>query len=170
MDDAKNILKTGIDIERNGLIKYLDFAVMTKDETGKNMFIKLARDEFSHMETLDNQLKNLMCGNIWVCEDIPKSVIEKLAPKLRDIDKIKSADGTDELSALKIALDMEKRSISFYSDGKKKIKNAEAEKIFDRIIEMEESHYDLIQAEIDHIETTGFWFGIREFTLEGERE
>jgi hypothetical protein len=35
--------------------------------------------------------------------------------------------------------------------------------------EMEISHYNLIQAEIDSINKTGFWFSVREFTLEGER-
>ncbi|MEO0206152.1 MAG: ferritin family protein, partial [candidate division WOR-3 bacterium] len=64
---------------------------------------------------------------------------------------------------------LEKRSIEFYNENKKHLNDPEAVKIFDRIIEMEESHYDLIQAEIDHIEQTGFWFGIREFTMEGER-
>jgi hypothetical protein len=34
---------------------------------------------------------------------------------------------------------------------------------------MEAAHYALIQAEIDSIQQTGFWFGLPEFTLESER-
>ncbi len=169
MEEAIKILKTGIEIEKNGLAHYLDFAFECKDETGKNMFIRLGRDEFTHLEILTKQLAGLQCGSVWSCEEIPVSIIEKLTPKLRSIEKVKSEKGADELGALKTALDLEKKSIEFYNDAKKKIKNAEAEKIFDRIIEMEESHYDLLQAEIDNIESTGFWFGIREFSLEGER-
>ena len=110
-----------------------------------------------------------MCNKTWVCEDISESVIEKIAPRIRDIDKIKSQEGLNELRALKIALDLVKNSIAFYTEARKNIDNPDASRLFERLVEMEESHYDLIQAEIDHIEQTGFWFGIREFTMEGER-
>jgi len=169
MDEAVNILKKGIAIEKNGIEAYLDFAAKVKNETGKNVFIRLAHDEFDHMTVLERQLEGLICNKIWICEAIPKSIIEGLSPRLREIDKIKSGDGIEDLDVLKIGLDLERRSIEFYQNDKKKIEDKEAVKMFDRIIEMEESHYDLLQAEIDHIEKTGFWFGIREFTLESER-
>jgi hypothetical protein len=38
--------------------------------------------------------------------------------------------------------------------------------MYARLTEMEEAHYNLIQAELDHIKDVGFWFGIQEFTLE----
>jgi hypothetical protein len=31
---------------------------------------------------------------------------------------------------------------------------------------MEEEHFALIQTQIDYIEGTGYWLGIREFTLD----
>lgn len=170
MEKAIEILKMGIKIEKNGVANYLDFAFATKDSTGKNMFIRLAKDEYLHMEVLEKQLDSIMCNRTWVCEVIPESIIEKIAPTIRNVDKTKGVEGMDELSALKTALDLEKRSIEFYNENKNYINDPEAIKIFDRIIDMEESHYDLLQAEIDHIEQTGFWFGIREFSLEGERE
>lgn len=169
MEKAVEILKTGIKIEKNGIVNYLDFAFKTKDPTGKNMFIRLAKDEYLHMDVLEKELDSIMCNRTWVCENIPESTIEKITPMIRNVDKTKGEEGMDELSALKTALDLEKRSIEFYNENKKHLNDPEAVKIFDRIIEMEESHYDLIQAEIDHIEQTGFWFGIREFTMEGEK-
>ncbi len=169
MEKAVEILKKGIKIEKNGIATYLDYAFKTRDTTGKNMFIRLAEDELQHMEILEKQLEGIMCNQTWVCEDIPESIIEKIAPRIRDLDRPKSEQGLDELAALKTALDLEKKSIEFYKENKTKISNPEADKIFDRLIEMEESHYDLIQAEIDNIEKTGFWFGIAEFTMEGER-
>lgn len=169
MENAIEILKTGIKIEKNGISIYLDYAFKTKDTTGKNMFIRLADDELQHMEILEKHLEGIMCNQIWSRHEIPKSIIEKIAPRIRELDRPKTEQGMDELSALKTALDLEKKSIDFYRDNKTKIPYPEVIKIFDRLIEMEESHYDLIQAEIDHIEQTGFWFGIREFTMEGER-
>ncbi|MGQ9818171.1 MAG: ferritin family protein [bacterium] len=169
MNNVMEILKTGINIEKNGIRTYLDYAFKTKDTTGKNMFIRLSEDELDHMEVLEKQLDSIMCNQTWICQDIPESIIEKIVPKIRELDRSKTEQGLDELAALKTALDLEKKSIEFYRDSKTKISNPDALKIFDRLIEMEESHYDLIQAEIDNIEKTGFWFGISEFTMEGER-
>lgn len=170
MDEAIKIVKIGIEIEKNGMKNYLDFAFRTKDQTGKNMFIRLSRDEFDHMAVLEKELESLSSQKSWLKEEIPESIIEKISPKLRDIDKIKSEEGVGELGALKTALELEKRSIEFYKSSGDKVKDKHAVAIFGRLVEMEESHYDLIQAEIDHIENTGFWFGIPEFSLEVERE
>lgn len=169
MEDVIEILNSGIKIEKNGIRSYLSYAFKTKDASGKNMFIKLAEDELSHMEILEKQLESLICNQTWICQNIPESIIEKIAPRIRELDRPKSEQGLDELAALKTALELEKKSIEFYKENKTKISNSDATKLFERLIEMEEAHYDLIQAEIDHIEQTGFWFGIREFTMEGER-
>ncbi|MEO0226235.1 MAG: ferritin family protein [candidate division WOR-3 bacterium] len=170
MEEGIKILNIGIELEKTGLKNYLDYAFKTKDITGKNMFLKLARDEFDHMTILEKELNSLLTNRCWVREDVPESVIEKVAPRLRDIERKKSEEGLKELDALKSALDGEKKSIEFYKSEKNKLKDGNARLIFERLIEMEESHYDLIQAEIDHIEKTGFWFGIAEFSLEAERE
>ena len=170
MEEAIKIVNIGIVLEKTGLKNYLDYGFRTKDCTGKNMFLKLARDEFDHMTILEKELNSLLTSRCWIKEEVPESIIEKVAPKLRDIEKKKSEDGLKELDALKTALDGEKKSIEFYKSEQGKLKDTNAANIFNRLIEMEESHYDLIQAEIDHIEKTGFWFGIAEFSLEAERE
>ena len=170
MEEAIRILKIGIELERTGLKNYLDYSFATKDETGKNMFLKLAHDEFDHMSILEQELDSLVTDKRWVPVEIPASIVEKVAPKLRDVEKKKAAGGLKELDALKTALDGEKKSIAFYKDEQNKLKDTNGVEIFKRLVEMEESHYDMIQAQIDHIENTGFWFGIQEFQLEGERE
>ena len=48
-------LRKAVEIEDNGLINYLKFARQTKDETGKNMFIRLAMDEHEHHIILEKQ-------------------------------------------------------------------------------------------------------------------
>jgi rubrerythrin len=72
------------------------------------------------------------------------------------------------LSALQVALNLEKRAIDFYGEQEKKSKDEIAQKMWKRLREIEESHYQLIQAEIDTLTKTGFWFDFREFSLEME--
>ena len=44
---------------------------------------------------------------------------------------------------------------------------AEARELFRRFLEIEEGHLALVQAQIDFVTGTGYWFDVREFNLEG---
>lgn len=167
MRESIKALKLGIEAEKQGLITYLGFARKTKDLTGKNMFIRLAMDEFDHMNTLEKQLESLLENRCWVKVAITKSEIEELIPKLKERDReTKGKSGAGELSALNTALDLEKKAIDFYKERQEKEKDPEAIAMYKRLVEMETSHYDIIQTEIDYIKGTGVWFGIPEFSSE----
>lgn len=162
-------LRTAIEMEKESLSRYLQFARKTKDASGKNMFIRLATDEFSHMDMLNRVLDNLMEQKGWIMVDIDRSEVEKVVPKLRKQDvRIRTTEGLDELSALETALELEERGIRYYKEQGERAESEEAEKLYKRLEEMEMSHYDLIMSELDYIKNTGFWFGVREFSLEAD--
>jgi len=165
--DAVKALRYAIKVEQNGLITYIKLARKTKDITGKNMLIGLARDEFYHMITLEKQLESIVENHRWIKVDIEESEIEKLVPKISEyIGRIKGERALSEEDALQVALSQEKQSIDFYKEQYEKAQTPEAKEMFRRLIEMEESHYNLILAQLDYIKKTGFWFGIPEFTME----
>jgi len=158
-------LATAIEAEKQSLDTYLKLAWDTRDASGKQMFIRLATDEFEHMRLLET----------WQTEKGPPtaiegSVIERLIPQLSDKSLlIRGTEGQHQLSALNAALDLEKSAQSFYEEQGRLAQAAPARALFRRLAEMEAAHYALIQAEIDSIRLDGFWFGLREFTLESER-
>ena len=160
-------LKTAIAMEKESLIKYLEFARTTRDISGKNMFIRLATDEFSHMELLEEQSERITQKNGWSDAKIDRSEVEKVIPRIRERDKlIKSTEGLDEVAALESALELEERGYKYYNERGEEAENENARKMYRRLAEMERSHYDFIMAEMDYIKNTGFWFGVREFSLE----
>ena len=162
-------LEIAIGTEKQGLKTYLDFAYQTKDESGKNLFIRLASDEFEHMTILEKQRESIQEKECWIAVKIAKSEIEKLAPGLKSkIQKVKGTEGLDQMSALKTALDMEDNAIRFYREQAEASTDPKAKEMYHRLVVMEQAHYALIQAEIDYIEKTGFWFDLREFSLEIE--
>jgi rubrerythrin len=166
MNDTE-ALRTAIEMEKDSLYKYLEFAKGTKDVSGKNMFIRLSMDEFSHMELLYRALENLTEKKGWIKVNIDRSEVEKVVPKLKDKDvKIRGTEGLDEVSALETALELEDRGMKYYMEQSKKADSTEAKEMYGRLRDMEKSHYDLILAELDYIRNTGFWFGVREFSLE----
>lgn len=159
--------KMGMETELLGLGSYLKFAKTTKDATGKNMFITLAADELEHFRILERALAEQKVGGDMSGIEVHPSIIQKITPKLGSRDsRIKGESGVDQVNALQTALDQERRSIELYRQQLGKPISSEARIIFERLMEMEESHYDLIQAELDSINETGFWFHIPEFDLE----
>jgi rubrerythrin len=167
MSDPESLaaLATALEAEKQSLRKYLDLAWETLDASGKQMLIRLATDEFEHMRLLET----------WQSDQLPPaavelSVIERLIPKFSDKSlQIRGTEGQHQLSALNAALDLEKSARTFYEEQGRLMQDEPARRVFSRLAEMEASHYALIQAEIDNIQQTGFWFGMPEFTLESER-
>ena len=167
MSDQENLagLATAIEAEKQSLRTYLKLAWDTRDNSGRQMFIRLATDEFEHMRLLET----------WQADTHPPaaiepSVIERLVPKLSDKSlQIRGAEGQHQLSALNAALDLERSAQTFYEEQGRKAPAGPVRTAFIRLAEMEAAHYALVQAEIDNIRLDGFWLGLREFTLESER-
>ncbi len=167
--NAAKALKTAIEIEDQGLLNFLKFARQTKDTTGKNMFIRLAMDEHEHRRIIEKQLNNLMEGKPLVNVEIPKSEIEQVAPMIREKQqKTRGESGLLEIDALNTALDLERKAASFFREQATLISDSEAKALFTRLAEWEDAHFDIIQAELDSIQGTGFWFGIPEFQMDGK--
>lgn len=167
--DSIKILKTAIEVEDNGLTTFLKFARQTKDETGKNMFIRLAMDEHEHRLILEKQLNKLLEGGKWENVAVPKSEIEKISPTIREKQRrIKGESGLGEVDALNTALDLERKAAQFFRNKAELINEPEAKNLFLRLAEWEDAHFDIIQAELDAINRTGFWFGIPEFRMDGK--
>ncbi|MEO0072008.1 MAG: ferritin family protein [candidate division WOR-3 bacterium] len=167
--DPQKALEVAINAEKTGLKTYLEFAYKTKDESGKNMFIRLALDEFEHMRILETQRESIQEKECWIPIKVELSEIEKIIPKIKEKTvRIRGTEGLDQMSALRTALELEDRAIKFYKEQAEKSTDEKAREMFMRLCEMEQAHYELIRAEIDYIEKTGFWFNLQEFSLELE--
>jgi rubrerythrin len=165
----RNIFSLAIELEKEGLITYLRFAYQIENLAAKNLFIRLAMDEFEHLKILEEELAHFKKEAKLKRIRLPKTEIEKTTANLKPIlPQEKKEVDINELNALQVALNLEKRAIDFYGEQEKKSKDEIAQKMWKRLREIEESHYQLIQAEIDTLTKTGFWFDFREFSLEME--
>ena len=167
--DMAKILKTAIEVEINGYKTFQRFAEQTQDEDGKRMFRQLAKDEKEHRAILEKQLNHLSEGGSWESIQIPPSSVERLIPALREKQKrTKGESGMGELDALNTALDLERKAAQFFRDKAAEVDQPEAKETFLRLADWEDAHYELIQAELDNIKNTGFWFGMPEFRMDGK--
>ena len=167
MKNVLELLKSALKAEKDALYKYLKFARDTKNMSGKDMFIRLAMDEFGHAEIIQKELDHYgECGET-VKTEIGSSDIEKLLPHISSaLIKGRGDTGLSDLDALRVALDLENDAIKTYGEIYEKAEDTNIKEIAKRLLEMEEAHAELIQAEIDNIKRTGFWFDFEEISLE----
>ena len=163
------VIEAGIELEKKGLLNYLNFAHQSKSITGKNVFIQLAKDEYEHMRILEDLKKKQLEGGTFELPKLPKRVMEKLEEVLvkpeHKEQTLKDKGNLNDVDALKMALDFEKRASAMYEELAKKATDEETKKLAQSLSKWEDSHYDLIQAEIDSITNTGFFMGIKGFEM-----
>ena len=75
-----------------------------------------------------------------------------------------------EFEVLAKAVEDEIEARDFYRKTAKSFGPGRARDVFLDLMEMEEGHVRLLQAELDFLEKKGFYFDHMEFTVEGERD
>ena len=168
--EAVAIIHRGIYREKDAISTYIKFAKAVKDPKAKNVLINLADDEVGHLTKLERHLMSLLKGQPWVlpkAEEIEavaavfgSSAYEKLEIRPEDIAK------ADEAKILEIAVQREIVANKFYLDLAAKQESPEAKEMFLSLAKEEEYHMKILQAEIDSISQSGFWFDMQEFTME----
>jgi len=167
-NEVVDLIREAIKLEINGRSFFDHAAVITHSELGKKMFRKLAHDEIGHLDTFSKLFSSVIGGEEWkkfVKEEelrSKSSVIEELAATT---DKEERAG---ELDALRIGMELERKAIDFFEKSAKEVSDPLAREIFNKICEEERLHYDLLQAEYDHLTKTGYWFDIAEFRMDSK--
>jgi rubrerythrin len=166
--EVEKAIKTAIEYEIKVRDVYADAVKKTKNETARRVFQKLAGEEQGHIDYLKNRLSEWQkTGKLTPAKletTIPtRGAIEDGVKKLED--KMQEPDKYGEAQMLTKALDVEIETSNFYQDMVSQL-DSEPQRMFQRFLEIEEGHLALVQAELDQLNGTGFWFDFREFDLE----
>ncbi|MEO0140478.1 MAG: ferritin family protein [candidate division WOR-3 bacterium] len=165
--DLHGALEHAIEIEKEGMRAYMDFALRTSSSDGKDMFIWLAREEFAHMRLFES-MKAVASRSPTESLKIPESEIQRFMPRLKKMERTKGGKSdAHDADALRAALRMEIETRDFYREQSEKADDPKVKEVFKQLAEVEEGHRELIQAQLDFVTQTGFWFGMMEFDVEG---
>lgn len=157
-----------VNLEIKGRAFYLEAADKALHPTGKALFLQLAEEEKSHLAAFQAMLKRECDG--WPDPDqLRETRANPIIPLFDEQAAASSRRATaDEMSALRIALKQEKEAIEFFEKAIARAEDDRARRIFTFIKDQENFHYALLQAELDHIAGTGFWFDSPEFRMDGK--
>lgn len=164
---AVEAIKMAIQLEKDGHTFFEEAAKKTENKLGKKMFETLAKDEINHLHTFQKMFDTITGTGDWqqLAQGLPK--VGKVPIFEEEIQKKADVNPT-ELDALRTAMDVERKAIDFFTKVVEETEDLLAKKIFIRIKEEEEYHYDLLQAQVDYLTKSGFWFDVAEFHMDAK--
>lgn len=156
-DQALDILKQAILMERRGNALYRKVADQARNSEVRDFFEMMAREEETHMEVLSEQLKIYSTDNKFGpmdhTSDMNSDIISKLFTE-DIITKIRSAGF--EAAAISAALSMEERAEKIYRDRAKATDDPEEKKLYQWLAEWEQAHLKAL-SKMDRMLTEKIW-------------
>ena len=170
VDDQIAILRNAIEMEIEGKEFFRKAAERMKYPRTKDMFKSLVKQEQRHVRVLEEELSRLQDGKGWVA---PTSVKDSdtSTPSHEVFEGAKAhASALDpkasELEAIKLGMDIEKRSIEYYRRAGEDVDSEDARRVFGWLVGEEAGHLTILKAEYDIRSRSGFYFDTPEFSLE----
>ena len=160
-------LPISIKLEMDGKDYYLEKAEIVTSSLTKRVFQSLADDEERHLQKVKAIYHAVKTVGGW-----PQH--ETLVPSANDLNQIFS-DAKDEASpinekttdydALKLAVEMEKKSITFYADLQSKAEVEDEKQFLDMIIAEEEEHLRILTDTMYYLFNTADFFSEEEKSM-----
>ena len=154
-------LDVAIQTEKDGREFYQQAAAKTSDPGGRLLFASLADDELEHLGTLERQRDSLLSDGRWlpgeggggrvrpsVAEGVPLFSRQSLAEKVNRY--------TSDLSALRMALLIEKDAVAFYTRAAEVTEDDKGKAMYERLVEMEKEHQQILEEEYNAL-AKEFW-------------
>ncbi len=152
---VRDALELTLAIERRGYTFYTNASRKTKNDSGRLMFQRLAAEESDHLRRIQAERQSLLDKNEWLKREparlpLSRKIVEEIFPQ-KELLKIEVKDGTSDLDALNIAMNLERRSHQFFTDFAKQIADANGRKIFMDFAKDEESHLQALVSEYNSL-------------------
>ena len=163
-------IKTAIVYENKVHETYLSAAKRAEDETAKKVFQTLAEEERGHITYLESRLMEWQNEGQLANEKLrtvlpSKERIQSGVKRLRSQVAQRKGNYATELDSLRQALAAEDETSTFYQRMVRELPE-EGQNLFSRFLEIEDGHAAIVQAELDSVNQSGFWFDLKEFDLE----
>jgi len=166
---VEEAIKTAIQYENGVRDLYREAVEKAQRPGGKRLFGLMADEEERHVAFLEKTLREFRDSGRVAAEglgtEVPcKERVEAAALRLQETMDGKASGA--ERGFLRKAFAAETETSDFYRRMVSELP-AEARPLFKRFLEIEEGHLAIVRAQLDRVSSTGYWFDVREFTLEG---
>lgn len=135
-----NSLEIAVKMEAEAVSFYRSAAAEVKNETCRKIFLSIAEDEKHHFEMLKSILQGLDIRLNEVSSlGVTKTVFEEAKATLTE----RVAETENELGALEIAMEMEKKGKAFYAQALSEARTEKEKALFELLIAEEGQHFEI---------------------------
>jgi rubrerythrin len=171
-DKVIELARTALSFEFGGEHFFRHAAEMTRNASGKAMFLRLAEEDSGRMEDLHNLFGNLIGKAEWqrlVAEEAANAHPSKVVDAMEaEVARRGHSVVADDTQALRLAMELERRLIHVFKDLVEHTSDSEIIKLVGKIIEGEFFQYDNFQAQLDSVLNTGLWLDSPEFRMDAK--
>jgi len=166
-----NALEVALNNEMREREFYLKNATRTKNALGKKMFQQIGDDELEHYQRLKELNQKWTKKEKWP-ETVPLKVNQTVVKDIL-LDFLKKADeksqsDTDDLEAVRTAIDFEAKGAKFYADLRDAVTNPREKEFFGLLATIENEHYlSLKDTEEYLIDPISWYRKMEHHTLDG---
>ncbi len=145
-DSRTSALLDAIEFETDGRAFFLEAAKKTSDYFGRIIFNSLAEEELDHVERIKAIDRSLRNSGQWPSEeDHAEKHRENIFEEARmHMDKTVE-DRTDDLQAVKVAMDLEEKGYRFYSDLAAHAVDSREKEFYRRLAAEEKRHLQILE-------------------------
>ncbi|MCJ7642201.1 MAG: ferritin family protein [Desulfobacterales bacterium] len=166
-----NALEVALNNEMREREFYLKNATRTKNALGKKMFQQIGDDELEHYQRLKELNQKWTKKEKWP-ETVPLKVNQTVVKDIL-LDFLKKADeksqsDTDDLEAVRTAIDFEAKGAKFYADLRDAVTHPREKEFFDLLATIENEHYLSLKDTEEYLIDPSSWYRKMEHhTLDG---
>ncbi len=164
------VLRNAIQMELEGKDFFERAIERVQQKRAREMFEGLAKQEQRHIEILGREFERLSSGKSWLsleeAGEMPSGLPSESVFKEAAIRRIRLAQDAGELEVLKLGIEVERRSIEYYSSARERSANREAKEILTWLVSEESGHLTILNAEYEHRRGSGYYYDEPEFSLE----
>lgn len=148
-------VETAIKMETDAMKFYSDARDRVSHPLGKKLFDGFVSDESRHLKMLKDILSDLEIEtrDVHLGEDI-KTIFTELKDEMMQ----RVTATTDEMEAVKIALDFEKEGYDFYEKAARETEEEKEKKLFEVLTIEERKHCEILDNTYTFLKDTGEWF------------
>ncbi len=159
--DRLNALEVALNNETREREFYLQHAARTKNPLGKAMFEQIAADELEHYQRLKELHAKWQKQEKWP-ESVPlvvnnTNIKNVLLNTIKNVENTAKAD-TDDLDAVKTAVDFEEKGVEFYKKLRDASANIKEKEFFNLLSMIEYEHFMSLRDTEEYLASPDTWF------------
>lgn len=159
--NSMSALTLAIEQENDGIQFYIDAANKCKHPLGKTMFQSFVEDEKEHLKRLKT-LQKVEAGSIMKSEERTgysgaKERLKSVFSNMRDTLKSVIQPETDDLEAIKIAMNIEMKGHELYKNGLKAASNPREKELYRFLAKEEIIHFEILKNTYNYLDNLDKW-------------